>query len=148
MDFSLTEEQTMLKDSVDRFLAKNFSFEQRRQMLADRQPMDAQLWQGLAELGVLGVPFSPDDGGFGGGGVETMLVMDALGRSLTLEPYLATVVLAGSCVALGAADWQKKILLPKIIDGSMILAFAHGEAEARFELGHVGTRATRDGNNF
>ena len=79
MDFSLTEEQTMLKDSVNRFLEKNFSFEQRRKMLADRQPMNAQLWAGLASLGVLGVPFSPDDGGFGGGGVETMLVMEALG---------------------------------------------------------------------
>ena len=148
MDFSLTEEQSMLKDSVNRFLEKNFSFEQRRKMLADRQPMSAQLWQGLAELGVLGVPFSPEDGGFGGGGVETMLVMEALGRNLTLEPYLATVVLAGGCVALGAADWQKKILLPKIIDGSMILAFAHSEPNARFDLGHVETRATRDGNNF
>ena len=59
MDFNLTEEQTMLKDSVNRFLEKNFSFEQRRQMLADRQPMSAQLWQGLASLGVLGVPFAP-----------------------------------------------------------------------------------------
>jgi len=148
MNFNLTEEQTMLKDSVDRFLEKNFSFEQRRQMLADRQPMNAQLWQGLASLGVLGVPFSPEDGGVGGGGVETMLVMDALGRNLTLEPYLATVVLAGGCVALGAAEWQKKILLPKIIDGSLILAFAHAEPNARFDLGHVETRATRDGNNF
>ncbi|MEO8157344.1 MAG: acyl-CoA dehydrogenase family protein [Betaproteobacteria bacterium] len=148
MDFNLTEEQTMLKDSVDRFLEKNFSFEQRRQMLADRQPMNAQLWQGLASLGVLGVPFAPDDGGFGGGGVETMLVMQALGRNLVLEPYLATVVLAGGCVALGAAEWQKKILLPKIIDGSLILAFAHAEPNARFDLGHVEVRATRDGNNF
>jgi alkylation response protein AidB-like acyl-CoA dehydrogenase len=148
MDFSLTEEQTMLKDSVSRFLEKNFSFEQRRKMLADRQPMSGQLWQGLAELGVLGVPFSPEDGGFGGGGVETMLVMEALGRNLTLEPYLATVVLAGGCVALGAADWQKKILLPKIMDGSLILAFAHSEPNARFDLGHVETKATRDGNDF
>lgn len=148
MDFSLSEEQTMLKDSVERFLEKNFSFEQRRKMLADRQPMNATLWQGLASLGVLGVPFAPDDGGFGGGGVETMLVMQALGRHLALEPYLATIVLAGGCVALGAADWQKKILLPKIIDGSLIMAFAHAEPNARFDLGHVETRATRDGNNF
>ena len=148
MDFSLTEEQTMLKDSVNRFLEKNFSFEQRRKMLADRQPMNAQLWAGLASLGVLGVPFSPDDGGFGGGGVETMLVMEALGRHLTLEPYLATVVLAGGCVALGAAEWQKNILLPKIIDGSLILAFAHAEPKARFDLGLVETRATREGSNF
>src|SRR4051812_9102341 len=148
MAFSLTQEQTMLKDSVDRFLAKNFSFEQRRKMLADRQPMSAQLWQGLAELGVLGVPFSPEDGGFGGGGVETMLVMQALGRSLAIEPYLATVVLAGSCIALGAAEWQKKILLPGIMDGSLIMAFAHTEPNARFDLARVETRAVRDGNNF
>lgn len=148
MDFSLTEEQQMLKDSVQRFLEKNCSFEQRRKMLAERMPMNAQLWEGLASLGVLGVPFSPDYGGFGGGGVETMLVMEALGRHLSLEPYLATVVLAGGCVDLGGADWQKKILIPKIIDGSMLLAFAHAEPNARFELGHVETRAIRDGNNF
>lgn len=148
MDFSLTEEQRMLKDSVQRFLEKNCGFEQRRKMLAERMPMNAQLWEGLASLGVLGVPFSPDYGGFGGGGVETMLVMEALGRHLSLEPYLATVVLAGGCVDLGGADWQKKILIPKIIDGSMLLAFAHAEPNARFELGYVETRAIRDGNNF
>lgn len=148
MDFNLTEEQQMLKDSVDRFLEKNFSFELRRQLIADKQPMSPELWQGLASLGVLGVPFSDEYGGFGGSGVETMLVMEALGRNLALEPYLATVVLAGGCIDLGAADWQKKILLPRIIDGSMLLAFAHTEAEARFDLGHVGTRALRDGNNF
>ena len=148
MDFNLTEEQQMLKDSVDRFLDKNFTFEQRRQLLADKQAMSLQLWQGLASLGVLGVPFSEEYGGFGGSGVETMLVMEALGRTLALEPYLATVVLAGGCVDLGAADWQKKILIPKIIDGSMLLAFAHSEPAARFDLGHVETRALRDGNNF
>jgi len=141
MDFSLTEEQQMLKDSVQRFLEKNCSFENRRRMLAERMPMNAQLWEGLASLGVLGVPFSPDHGGFGGGGVETMLVMEALGRHLSLEPYLATVILAGGCVDLGGADWQKKILIPKIIDGSMLLAFAHAEPNARFELGHVEWRS-------
>ena len=148
MDFNLTEEQQMLKDSVDRFLAKNFSFDQRRKLLADKEAMSPQLWQGLASLGVLGVPFSDEFGGFAGGGVETMLVMEALGRNLALEPYLATVVLAGGCIDLGAADWQKKILLPKIIDGSMLLAFAHSEPAARFDFGHVETRALRDGNNF
>jgi alkylation response protein AidB-like acyl-CoA dehydrogenase len=148
MDFNLTEEQQMLKDSVDRFLEKNFSFEQRRRLIADKQAMSPELWQGLASLGVLGVPFSDEYGGFGGGGVETMLVMDALGRNLAIEPYLATVVLAGGLVDLGAADWQKKILLPRIIDGSMLLAFAHAEAEARFDLGYVNARALRDGNNF
>jgi alkylation response protein AidB-like acyl-CoA dehydrogenase len=148
MDFSLTDEQQMLKDSVHRFLEKNFTFEARRKMLADRQPMSQELWQGLAALGVLGVPFAEEYGGFGGGGVETMLVMESLGRHLALEPYLASVVLAGGCVDLGGAEWQKKILLPKIIDGSMLLAFAHAEPGARFDLGHVETRALREGNNF
>jgi alkylation response protein AidB-like acyl-CoA dehydrogenase len=148
MDFNLTEEQQMLKDSVDRFLGENFSFEQRRRLIADRQAMSPELWQGLASLGVLGLPFSEEYGGFGGGGVETMLVMEALGRNLALEPYLATVVLAGGLIDLGAADWQKKILLPKIVDGSMLLAFAHSEAEARYDLGFVNTRALRDGNNY
>jgi alkylation response protein AidB-like acyl-CoA dehydrogenase len=148
MDFNLTEEQQMLKDSVDRFLEKNFSFEQRRKLLVEKEAMSPQLWQGLAGLGVLGVPFSEEHGGFAGGGVETMLVMEALGRNLAIEPYLATVVLAGGCIDLGAADWQKKILIPKIIDGSMLLAFAHSEPAARFDLGHVETRAMRDGNNF
>jgi alkylation response protein AidB-like acyl-CoA dehydrogenase len=148
MDFTLTEEQQMLKDSVERFLEKNFTFEARRKMLVDRQPMNHELWQGLASLGVLGVPFPEEFGGFGGGGVETMLVMESFGRHLAIEPYLASVVLAGACVDLGGAEWQKKILLPKIIDGSMLLAFAHAEPGARFDLGHVETRAVREGNNF
>ncbi|KPK26814.1 MAG: hypothetical protein AMJ66_11515, partial [Betaproteobacteria bacterium SG8_40] len=87
-------------------------------------------------------------GGFGGGGVETMLVMQALGRHLVLEPYLPTVVLAGGLVDLGAADWQKKILLQGIVDGSMLLAFAHSEHEARYDTGYVATRAVPDGNNW
>ncbi len=148
MDFSLSEEQHMLADSVERFLEKNYSHELRREMVANRQVMSEQVWQGFASLGLLGVPFAEEFGGFGGGGVETMLVMQALGRHLVLEPYLSTVVLAGGLVDLGAADWQKKILLQGIIDGSMLLAFAHAEPEARYELGHVATRAQADGNNW
>ncbi len=148
MDFSLTEEQQMLADSVERFLEKNYSHELRRQMVADRQVMSEEVWQGFASLGLLGVPFSDEYGGFGGGGVETMLVMQALGRHLVLEPYLSTVILAGGLVDLGAADWQKKILLPGIVDGSTLLAFAHGEQEARYDMAYVATRARADGNNW
>ena len=148
MDFSLTEEQQMLQDSVERFLEKNYSHELRREMVANRQAMSEEVWQGFASLGLLGVPFSDEYGGFGGGGIETMLVMQALGRHLVLEPYLSTVVIAGGLVDLGAADWQKKIILPGIVEGSMLLALAHAEQEARYQLGHVGTRATQDGNNW
>ena len=148
MDFSLTEEQQMLADSVERFLEKNYSHELRREMVANRQVMSEEVWQGFASLGLLGVPFSDEYGGFGGGGIETMLVMQALGRHLVLEPYLSTVLLAGGLVDLGGADWQKKAILPGIVDGSMLLAFAHGELEARYDLGYVATRARADGNNW
>ena len=148
MDFSLTEEQQMLQDSVERYLEKNYSFELRRSMVNERQAMSEEVWKGFAELGLLGVPFSDEYGGFGGGGIETMLVMEAFGRHLVMEPYLSTVVMAGGLVDIGAADWQKKILLPGIVGGSMLLSFAHYERESRFDLGHVGTTAKADGNNW
>ncbi len=148
MDFSLTEEQQMLQDSVERFLEKNYSFELRREMVTERQAMSEEVWKGFASLGLLGVPFSDEYGGFGGGGIETMLVMEALGRHLVMEPYLSTVVMAGGLVDVGAAEWQKKILLSGIVGGSMLLALAHYERESRYELGYVGTRARADGNNW
>ncbi len=148
MNFSLTEEQQMLADSVARFLDKNYSHELRRDMIANRQAMSEEVWRGFASLGLLGVPFPDEYGGFAGGGIETMLVMQAMGRHLVMEPYLSTVVLAGGLVDLGAADWQKKILLPGIIDGSMLLAFAHSEQGARYDAGYVATRAQADGNNW
>jgi len=146
MDFSLTEEQQMLQDSVERYLEKNYSFELRRGMVDERQAMSEEIWKGMAELGLLGVPFSDEYGGFGGGGIETMLVMEAIGKHLVMEPYFSTVVMVGGLVDIGAAEWQKKILLPGIVSGSMLLAFAHYERESRYDLGHVGTRATLDGN--
>ncbi|HZP92935.1 MAG TPA: acyl-CoA dehydrogenase family protein [Burkholderiales bacterium] len=148
MDFLLTEEQQLLKDSVERFLEKNYSFRLRRELVDNRQAMSPQIWEGFASLGLLGVPFAEEYGGFGGGGVEIMLVMEALGRHLAVEPYLATVLLAGSLIDLGAAQWQKKILLPRIVDGSMLLAYAHYEPDSRYSVRHVATRAVADGDGW
>ncbi len=148
MDFSFSEEQKLLKDSIDRFLEKNYSFELRQSMINERQTMSAEVWQGLAGLGVLGVPFSDKYGGFGGGGIETMLIMESLGNYLVIEPYLSTVILAGGLVDRGAADWQKQIILPGIIDGSMLLSFAHAEPQSRFSVNHVETVAKPDGSNW
>jgi alkylation response protein AidB-like acyl-CoA dehydrogenase len=148
MDFALTEEQQLLKDSVERFLEKNYSFERRRKQVAERQASAPEVWQGFASLGLLGLPFPEEHGGFGGGAVETMLVMEALGRHLSLEPYLSAIVLAGGLIELGAAPWQKRILLPRIIDGSMVLACAHYEPGSRYAPEHVATRAVADGNNW
>ncbi|HWQ37559.1 MAG TPA: acyl-CoA dehydrogenase family protein [Burkholderiales bacterium] len=148
MDFSLTEEQRLLKDAVERFLEKNYSLDLRRKLIAERQTMSAPIWEGFAALGLLGVSLPAEYGGFGGKGIETMLVAEAFGRHLVIEPYLSTVVLAGGLVQTGAADWQKKILLPRIVDGTMLLAFAHFEPGSRYALNHVAARATPDGNNW
>src|ERR1700679_4161462 len=99
MDFDLNEEQSLLKQSVDRLLADHGGFEQRKRHQAEPDGWSRALWARYAELGLLGLPFAERDGGFGGGPVETMIVMEALGGALALEPYLATVVLAGRCFA-------------------------------------------------
>lgn len=148
MDFALTEEQQLLGDSIDRFLEKNYSLELRRGLIAERKAMSPQVWQGFASLGLLGVPFPAQYGGFGGAGVETMLVMEALGRHLVIEPYLSTVVLAGGLIDLAATQWQKAALLARIVDGSLLLALAHFEPASRYAFNHVATRAAADGNDW
>src|ERR1041384_7598934 len=96
MDFDLSEEQRLLKDSVDRLLADRHTFEKRKGYLAEPEGWSRDLWAQYAELGLLGLPFAEEHGGFGGGGVETMLGMQAPGRVLAVAPYLSTVVLAGA----------------------------------------------------
>ena len=98
MDFDLTEEQRLLQDSVDRLLADHYTFDKRKGYLVEPEGWSRALWAQYAELGILGLPFAEEHGGFGGGPVETMLVMQAFGRVLALEPYLATVVLAGTAL--------------------------------------------------
>ncbi len=148
MDFSYSEEQGLLRDSVERFLQKNYSFEQRRAIIKSREGMSATVWEGFASLGLLGLTFSPDYEGYGGTGVETMLVMEALGRHLVLEPYWSTVVACASVIQWGGDAQQKKILLPRIADGSMKFALAHSEPGTRFDLAHVETTAHQDAGQW
>jgi alkylation response protein AidB-like acyl-CoA dehydrogenase len=145
MDFNYTEEQLLLKDSVDKYLDKNYGFEQRREIIASRQGMSPVVWEGLASMGLLGVPIPEEFGGFGGSGVDVALVMEAFGRALLVEPYLPSVVLAGSIIALGGSEAQRRILLPRIVDGSMKFAFAHTEPGTRHELNRVTTTARQEG---
>lgn len=148
MDFDLTEEQRLLRDSVDRLLADNYTFEKRRAYLAEAEGWSRSLWSHYAGLGLLGLPFAEQYGGFGGGGVEIMLVMEAFGRALALEPYLATIVLAGTALRLAGNDAQQTTLLPPVAAGEKLLAFAHGERQARYDLPDVLTKATRKGNGW
>jgi pimeloyl-CoA dehydrogenase small subunit len=148
MDFDLTDEQRLLRDSIDRLLADTYTFDKRKTYLAEPEGWSRALWSRYAELGLLGLPFAEQYGGFGGGGVETMLVMEAMGRALALEPYLATVVLAGTALRLAGNQTQQGALLPRVAAGETILAFAHGERQARYDLPDVQTRAVRKGGGW
>ncbi|WP_458759695.1 pimeloyl-CoA dehydrogenase small subunit [Afipia sp. TerB] len=148
MDFDLSEEQRLLKDSVDGLLADSYDFEQRKKYAQEKGGWSKAIWGKLAEQGLLGLPFSENDGGFGGGPVETMIVMEALGRALVLEPYLATVVLGGGFLRHGGSAAQKEKYLPAIIDGSKTLAFAQLEKDSRYDLADVSTTAKKKGDGW
>ena len=148
MDFDLTEEQRLLRDSVERLLADHYAFDQRRAYLAEPGGWGRAVWEQYADLGLLGLPFPEDYGGFGGGPIEVMLVMEAFGRVLALEPYLATVVLGGTALRLAGNEKQKSAILPQIAEGGIILAFAHGERQARYDLTDVLTIAKPKGGGW
>jgi alkylation response protein AidB-like acyl-CoA dehydrogenase len=148
MNFDLTEEQQLLKDSVTRLLADRYSFEDRKTFQKSPEGWSRDLWRQYAEIGLLGVAFSEADGGFGGGPVETMLIMEAFGGALALEPYLATVVLAGGLIRRAANDEQRAALIPAIVSGELLLAFAHTERQSGHDLFDVGASARKDGPAF
>ena len=143
MDFDLTEDQRLMVESVGRLLADTYGFEQRKALLRTEQGWSPALWSQYAELGLLGLPFPEDHGGFGGGAVEVMLLMQEFGRHLVLEPYLATVVLGGTAIRLAGNADQQGELLPGIAAGTTKLAFAHYERQARYDMTDVMTTATQ-----
>ncbi len=145
MDFDLSEEQRLLKDSVDGLLADSYDFDQRKKYAKEKGGWSKTVWNKLAEQGLLGLPFTEEDGGFGAGAVETALVMESLGKALVLEPYLATVVLGGGFLRHGASAEQKAAHIPSIIDGSKTLAFAQLEKNSRYDLADVTATAKKKG---
>lgn len=148
MNFDFNEEQRMLKDAVDRLVGDRYGFEQRGRYLDTKEGWSRELWARYADLGLLGLPFTEADGGFDGGPAETMIVMEAVGRGLLLEPYLASVVLAGGLLASAGDAQQRAEILPPLIAGERLLAFAHSEAQARYDLADVATRARREGDHW
>lgn len=143
MDFEPSEDQRLLVESVSRMLADNYSFAQRKSYMAQPEGYSTALWSQFAEQGLLGLPFAEEYGGFGGTAQEVMLVMQAFGRVLVLEPYLSTVVLAGAAINRAGTAGQKSALLPAIAEGSLKMAFAHSERQARYDLNDVVTAAKR-----
>src|SRR5439155_20219723 len=139
MNFDYNEEQQLLADSVRRYLAKSYDFEARKKIVAG-QGWSAQAWAQFAEMGLMGLPVSAEDGGVGGGAVDLMGVMEAFGEALVVEPYLPLVL----AVKL-LEHTEQKTLLPGVVEGKTKLALAHTEKGARFSLDAVKTRASRNG---
>jgi len=148
MNFELTEEQQLLQDSVARFIQDNYDLDSRTQLAASRQGFSDTHWRTMAELGWLALPFAEADGGFAGGPIETMLIMEQFGKGLVLEPYLASIVMGGGALRRAASDALKAEMLPGVIDGSRQLAFAYAEEQARFDLHDVTTTARAVGGEY
>lgn len=148
MDFNYTDEQTMLRESVSRYLAANYGFETRMHVVNGEQGWSPAAWKAFAEeLGIFGASFSEAQGGFGGGAVENMIVMEEVGKALVVEPYLSTVVIAGGALkATGGA--LAEAVIPQIIDGRAVIAFAYAEPQGRYNLADLRTTARADGGNY
>ena len=147
MNFDYNEEQQLLADSVRRFIQKDYEFEGRKKIVASAGGWSESVWGTFAEMGLTGIPFSPDYGGFGGGAIDLLSVMEAFGEGLVVEPFLATL-LGSQCVARAGSDAQKKTILPAVVEGKLKMAFAFSEKGARYDLAHVKTTAKKSGSGW
>jgi len=148
MNFSLSEEQTMLADSIRKFIDSDYDFDTRQKIAATTEGFSRDMWRTFAELGWTAVPFSEDDGGLDGGATEMMLVMEQFGRGLVVEPYLANIILAGGVLKRLANSTQRERWLAPIIAGEMQAALAFAEPQGRFDPNNVKTRAVENGPHF
>ncbi len=148
MDNWLSAEQKLLKESAERFIAKEYGFEARQARAAEAEGFSRATWASFAEMGWLAAPLPEEHDGLGGGTLEVAVVMEALGRGLAVEPFVPTVVLGAGLVARGGSDAQKAELLPAVAAGELLLAFGHSEPRSRYDLARVETTATADGQGF
>jgi alkylation response protein AidB-like acyl-CoA dehydrogenase len=144
MNFNLTDEQQQLRDTLARFVQKDYAFEKRKAILKSKDGYSREAWKQLADMGLAALGLPEAHGGLPGTAVDTMVVMEVLGRGLVVEPYLATVVLGAGLVAQLGSEAQQQAVLPGVAEGSRLLALAHEEAGGRYELEHVATSAKKD----
>ena len=148
MDIQLTEEQELLRSSIQRFLREQYDFDERRKIVATDEGWSRRHWKSFAELGLCAAPFQESSGGLGGGSLATMIVMQEFGRSLVVEPYFETVVLAGGLIEDVASPEQRQEFLPNIMEGEAIWALAWAEGRSRYDFNNVTTAARRQGDKF
>ena len=146
MDFSLTEEQIALKDSLGKFIARDYTFDDRWKVIKLAEGWSRAHWNQLAEIGLMALPVAEADGGLGGGGIDTMVVMEQIGRALVLEPYLGCAVLPAALLKAAGTEAQRASLSEGLGSGETLYAFAHTELGQRYERASVGMVAVeRDG---
>ena len=148
MNFEYSDEQRLLSDTLRKFLGTGYSFDARGKIIASPAGFSDDVWAALAEMGVLSVPFDAVYGGFGGTTIDMLIVFEAFGEALVVEPYLATVGLGGRFVARGGSAEQRARILPALIQGKHKMAFAQTEVDARWDLRRVTTRATKSGDGW
>ena len=148
MDLSTTETQGMLRDTLARFLADTYSFDARQKMIASPEGRDPGIWRALSsELGLTCAPFAEELGGMGGGAIENQIMMEELGKVIAIEPWLQTVV-AGGGALVAAGGPLAEAMIPQIISGDCLIAFAYAEPQGRYNLADIGTTAKQDGAGF
>jgi len=148
MNFDFSEEQQMVRDSIARFVQDDYDWDTRRAIVASDTGMSDKAWQTFAELGWFSIPFAEEDGGFGGDIVDTMVIMEEIGKGLVVEPYLPTVVLFGGLIARAGNEAQRNAWIPSIIEGSTSGAFAYLERQSRFEIADCLTQAKAAGDGW
>jgi alkylation response protein AidB-like acyl-CoA dehydrogenase len=148
MNFEFSEEQTMIKDSVSRFVREQYDFDTRRGIIGSDAGISREFWTMFAELGWLSVPFAEEYGGFGGNAVDIAVVMEELGKGIVVEPYASTVVVFGGLVSASPNTALKAQVIPSIIDGSCLGSFAYVEPQSRFEMTDITTTATENDSGY
>lgn len=148
MDFNFTEEQDMVRDGLSRMVREQYDWESRRKAIESDAGWNPEVWAQLAELGILGMPFSEKDGGFGGGAIDSMVIMEEFGKGLVIEPFVPTVVCAGGFLKHAGSDAQKEEHLSAIIAGERVFAFAYAEPQGRYDYADLATTAKKDGDAY
>ncbi len=148
MNFNLSEEQGQIQGSIARFVAEHYAFDQRNAVVAHQHGFSTEHWHQFAQLGWLSIPFTEEQGGFGGGPVDTMVLMQEFGRGLVAEPYLATVVLFGGLLQAGGSASVQDEYIPRIIAGELQGAFAYLERQSRYAMTDMATRAHQQGKQW
>jgi alkylation response protein AidB-like acyl-CoA dehydrogenase len=148
MDFNFTEEQQLLADTVKRFVREDYTFEKRREILSSPEGWSRDVWSKLAELGLTALNVPEAHGGLNAGPVDTMLVMNALGEGLVVEPFLSAAVLAPALIAQLAHEKAAAELFEGIVSGERIVIVAHQESRSRGDVQYVSTRAEKSGDGY